>query len=71
MQRQLHFLSQQEHFQHDFKLKSLFLIIYSSICFIFKHLPSFFRFSIEKCLTPYLIRPNIRPPLKRPYRLEA
>ncbi len=54
-----------------FTPKSLFLIIYSTICVIFKHLFTFFRFSLEKCLTPYLIQPNIRPPLKRPYRLEA
>ena len=46
-------------------------VIYSTMRFIFKHSFIFFNFSLEKCLTPHLIHPNIRPPLKRPYRLEA
>ena len=59
------------HLNRILSLKSLFLIIYSTMRFIFKHSFIFFNFSLEKCLTPHLIHPNIRPPLKRPYRLEA
>ena len=39
--------------------------------FNFIQLNIFFRIIAEKRLTPPLIRPIIRPPLKRPYRLEA
>ena len=39
--------------------------------FIFRHLSIFFSHAIEKHLTHYSFQPNIRPPLKRPYRLEA
>ena len=40
-------------------------------CFNFKHPHVFFSFIAEKRLTLPAIHPNIRPPLKRPYRLEA
>ena len=39
--------------------------------FNFIQLNIFFRIIAETRLTPPLIRPIIRPPLKRPYRLEA
>ena len=39
--------------------------------FNFIQLNIFFRIIAEKRLTPPFIRPIIRPPLKRPYRLEA
>ena len=39
--------------------------------FNFIQLIIFFRIIAEKRLTPPFIRPIIRPPLKRPYRLEA
>ena len=39
--------------------------------FNFIQLNIFFRIIAEKRLTPPRIRPIIRPPLKRPYRLEA
>ncbi|EXB22894.1 hypothetical protein J537_1571 [Acinetobacter baumannii 1437282] len=46
MQLKLHFLYlEKSPFFHIFELNCLFLIIYSSICFIFKHLFGFFNFS--------------------------
>lgn len=41
------------------------------ICFIFMQTFPKSVFFAEKRLTPSHFRPNIRPPLKRPYRLEA
>lgn len=43
----------------------------SHICFIFIHLTLFSKIILEKSLTAFHIHPIIRPPLKRPYRLEA
>lgn len=40
-------------------------------CFVFIHINQVFAFIAEKGLTHPCIHPNIRPPLKRPYRLEA
>ncbi len=47
------------------------MYIFSTIRVIFNRLTVFFNIYSEKYLTLLLNRPNIRPPLKRPYRLEA
>ncbi len=47
------------------------MYIFSTIWVIFKRLIAFFNIYSENYLTLLLNRPNIRPPLKRPYRLEA
>ena len=41
------------------------------IRFIFIQLIAFLKINAEKRLTPSYFHPIIRPPLKRPYRLEA
>lgn len=47
------------------------MYIFSTIRVFFNRLTLFFNISSENYLTLLLNRPNIRPPLKRPYRLEA